>query len=125
MTKNKVVEITGEDVDVKAIQDILKTSHSKSEKMRQLYQLELDVPDIAKLLDTSYNFVYNVIARKYGEVRTKGRGESKSQKFRDLWDQGLTIGEIAKTTNENYNQVWQVVDAYRKQLEVETETPTK
>ena len=119
MTLNEIAQIIGENNDVKEVQEIVNADVSKSERMRRLYKLELEVPEIAKLLDTSYNFVYNVIRREYGEVRTTRRGDSKSQKFRDMYDKGMAIGEIAKATNSNYNQVWQVIDAHRKKLELE------
>ena len=99
--------------DVENVVKIVKMNVSKSERMRRLYRLGLDVGLIGKIMGVRYNYVYNVVSREFGSVRKK-EGENKSDKYRRLWDEGLGVGEISKRENDNYNYVWSVIDRYRK-----------
>jgi transposase len=47
---------------VNEVIQIIISSDSKSEKIRKLYILGVEVKNIAKVLNISYNFAYNVIA---------------------------------------------------------------
>ncbi|MFA7018522.1 MAG: hypothetical protein WC239_06025 [Sphaerochaetaceae bacterium] len=87
---------------------------SKSEKIRRLYDLELEIGAIAKLLQIRYQFAYNV-ADSYtdGEIRKVSRKPSKSALFRELYDKGFKVHEIATKTSSNYNFVHSVIKKYK------------
>lgn len=96
------------------VEKVLELEVSKSEKMRQLYDLGLNVSDISKILESHYSFVYGVIDRySDGNIRKVER-VTKSDIIRKKYDEGLTIGEISKEMNTNYSYVFSVVKKYRE-----------
>lgn len=48
--------------DANKVIDTIIGNYSKSEKVRKLHDMGVAVKDIAKALDISYNFAYNVVA---------------------------------------------------------------
>lgn len=92
---------------------------SKSELFRQLYDLGMEVADIARETESHYSFVYGVISSSR-EMRQVTK-VTKSDKIRSMAAEGLTPGEIAKQLNSNYSFVYSVVKKYRDSLEQETE----
>lgn len=93
---------------------------SKSKKMIALYELNLEIKEIANLLNVRYNFAYNVISN-YTNVngltlRTKKREDSKKQLIVDLFKQGKSNREISQITQTNYNYVYKITSEYKKSV---------
>lgn len=92
---------------------------SKSQKMKDLFQLGYEVKEIASLLNVRYNFVYNVISN---QVITEGlevesvKRESKKDVVIDLFKQGKSNKEIAITLKTNYNYIYKIVKEYKDSL---------
>ena len=105
-------------VETKSVVEvILESEVSKSEKMRQLYDNDMTVSEISKLLNSHYSFVYGVIQRHCedsGIEMKKVTTTSKSDIIRELYDSGLTVGEISKQLNSNYSYVFSVVKKHRE-----------
>lgn len=104
-------------------QDILKNEGtSKSQKMKDLFQLGYEIKDIASLLNVRYNFVYNVISN---QVITEGlevesvKRESKKDVVVELFKQGKSNKEIAIELKTNYNYIYKIVKEYKGSLVVE------
>lgn len=90
---------------------------TKSAKMRQLYDLGLDLAEIAELLQVRYQFVWNVIDdHTDGQIRQSKPKSTKSAEFRKLFDEGKTCAEIAKITNSNNNFVNSVIKRHKREL---------
>lgn len=90
---------------------------TKSAKMRRLYDLGLDLADIAKTLKVRYQFVWNVIdIYTDGAIRQSAPKATKSAEFRKYFDEGKTCAEIAKITNSNNNFVNSVIKRYKREL---------
>lgn len=99
------------------IQMIIDSKLSKSDKFRSLYDHNLSISEISKLMNSHYSFVYGVIDRHDSEMKNSSNSEeSKADKFRSLADQGLTVGEIAKQMNSNYSYVFTVVKKHRLEI---------
>lgn len=90
---------------------------SKSELFRQLYDLGMEVNEIAREAGSHYSFVHGVIS-KSRTMRT-AKKFSKSDAIRDLAVMGMTPGDIAKELNSNYSFVFSVVKAYKSTPEFE------
>ena len=90
---------------------------TKSDKMRQLYDLGLDLAEIAEIVQVRYQFVWNVIDdHTDGNIRESKPKKTKSDEFRKLFDEGKTCAEIAKITNSNNNFVNSVIKKHKRQL---------
>lgn len=91
---------------------------SKSTKMKQLFDLGLDIKEIAQIMGTRYNFVYNVVSN-YVNVESipvsHTQAESKKQLIIDLFVAGKSNKEIAKELKLNYNYIYKVVREYGEQ----------
>jgi DNA-binding NarL/FixJ family response regulator len=107
----------------KKIQNIVASEESKSSKMKQLFQLGLEVKEIATLLEVRYNFVYNVISNQVIveglEVETTKQSSKKDQ-VRELFNQGKSNKEIAIELKTNYNYVYKLVKEIKSELEVKS-----
>lgn len=102
--ENKVKEIVGNE------------STSKSAKMRELFNLGLDVKEIATIMNVRYNFVYNVVSNLViveGLSVVSNKKESKKDKVIELFQQGKTNKEIAIELKTNYNYVYKIVKEYK------------
>ena len=97
---------------------------SKSAKMKALFDLGLEVKEIANVLGVRYNFVYNVVSNYCNTngipVETNKR-ESKRDKIIELHKQGLSNKEISIELKTNYNYVFNVIKAYKRAQEMEAE----
>jgi DNA invertase Pin-like site-specific DNA recombinase len=91
------------------------TVKSKSELFRTLYDMGMEICEIARECGSHYSFVYGVISASR-EVRTVDK-TSKSDEIRKMVDEGKTPGEIAKLLNSNYSFVFSVVKKYRASKE--------
>lgn len=103
------------------INKIIETSTSKSAAMVTLYSNNLEIKEIASLLNVRYNFVYNVISNYCRlndvELRTNQvNGSSKKQLIIDMFNQGKSNTEISKELKTNYNYVYKVTKELIKQV---------
>ena len=105
----------------KKVANIVASEESKSSKMKQLFQLGLEVKEIANLLEVRYNFVYNVISNQVIieglEVETTKQSSKKDQ-VRELFNQGKSNKEIAIELKTNYNYVYKLVKEIKSELEI-------
>lgn len=84
---------------------------SKSQKMKDMFDLGLEVKEIAQIMNVRYNFVYNVISN-YVIVNSLNvetvKTESKKDKVVELFKQGKSNKEIAIELKTNYNYVYKI-----------------
>lgn len=89
---------------------------SKSSKMITLYGAGLEIGEIAKLMGTRYNFVYNVVSNECRKSGTEVRVTKKQGTVKDaivgLIDEGKSNVEISKALSVNYNYVFKVRKEY-------------
>lgn len=94
------------------------TKTSKSTKMKRFFDLGLDIKDIAQIMGTRYNFVYNVVSN-YVNVESipvsHTQAESKKDQIIALFLEGKSNKEIAKELKLNYNYIYKVVREYGEQ----------
>jgi hypothetical protein len=97
------------DVMVEAIMGDVKTS--KSGKMKAMFNLGMEVMEIALIMGVRYNFVYNVVSNMIivegVQVETEKK-ESKKDNVFLLLDGGATVKEIAVTLKTNYNYIYKL-----------------
>jgi transposase len=85
---------------------------SKSGKMKELFDLGLEVKEIAKVMDVRYNFVYNVVsnyAAMNGLETATTKKAGKKEAIIELYKQGKTNKEISIELKTNYNYVFNVL----------------
>ena len=120
----KAVEVRVE-VNGKEVRAVLKQEVSKSQKMKELFELGFDVKTISNILDVRYNFVYNVISNYVNMegievVRNKVAG--KEDQIIELYPAGKSNKEISIDLKTNYNYVYNVLKKYKaEQVVVEEE----
>ena len=111
-------------VTKKQIANVLKGEGSKSQKMKDLFDLGLEVKEIANLMDVRYNFSYNVISNyiNINEIETEQEEKSeKKQAIIDLFNQGMKKVDISKTLKTNYNYIFKVIKEYKEGQEGQEE----
>lgn len=117
----KVMEHQEKGLDKKVAAVVAKEGVSKSSKMKELFNLGLDVKEIAEVMGVRYNFVYNVVSNMVIvegiQVETNKR-ESKKDKIMDLLDAGKTVKEIAVELKTNYNYVYKVSKEWKVSREI-------
>lgn len=62
---------------------------NKSEKMRRLFDAGLSVTEIATLMNTRYQFAYNVISH---HVKSKGQEVVTDGSTRTVYTRGVRVG---------------------------------
>lgn len=85
---------------------------SKSQKMKDLFQLGLEVKEISTVMGVRYNFVYNVISNQIiveGLEVEKSVKTSKKDLVKELFVQGKSTKEIAIELKTNYNYIYKIV----------------
>jgi transposase len=96
----------------KKLEDIVaKEGLSKSQKMKDMFDLGAEIKDIATRLNVRYNFVYNVISNYCivnGLETSTEKKESKKDKVWELFDQGKTVKEVAVELKTNYQYVYKL-----------------
>ena len=102
----------------KKIEVIVQSEDSKSSKMKQLFDLGIEVKEIASLMNVRYNFVYNVISNytamnSIETVSTKKVG--KKEKIIELFLAGKSNKEISIELKTNYNYVFNVLKQYKSE----------
>jgi len=93
---------------------------NKSEKMRRLYDMGLDITSIANTMCVRYNFVYNVIM---DYLRTNSIGtptesmmDTKKQSIIKLYQEGHSMVQISKLLTTDYNYVSRVVKEFKSNI---------
>ena len=106
------------------VQVVLNQENSKSQKIKNLFQLGLTIKEVSVIMNVRYNFVYNVISN---QVITDGIKIDNTQKInkkdlvREQVTQGKSIKEIAIDLKTNYNYIYKLV----KEIKNESETITE
>lgn len=103
-------------VDGKEVKGIMSQEVSKSQKMKELFDLGFDVKTIAAIMEVRYNFVYNVISNYCNMegievVRNKKAG--KKEAIIEMYLQGKSNKEISIDLKTNYNYVYNVLKTYK------------
>lgn len=107
----------------KAIETIKASEASKSNKMKELFELGLDIKEIANIMQVRYNFVYNVISNLVITTGLEVENEVKVTKkdiIKELFLQGKSNKEIAIELKTNYNYVYKLVKEIKLELENES-----
>jgi hypothetical protein len=93
---------------------------SKSEKMRELFELGLEISLISELLGVRYNFVYNVITTytrmKNIEVNQPNDKEDIRYKIVHLFMRGYSNVDISKELRISYDLITQTLVAHQKEM---------
>lgn len=97
----------------KKVQKVVASEGSKSSKVKELFDMGLEVKDIASLLDIRYNFAYNVISNYINlndiQVISERAKGGKKDDVVQLAAQGLKPKEIAKQLKTNINYVYKIL----------------
>ena len=116
--KKKKQNVKTSKADVKKAMDAIKASKdSKSSKMKQMFDLGLDVKQIADIMQVRYNFVYNVVSNyvRMNDIKVvQVKKQSRKDDIVKLYKTGKTNVEISKALKCNYNYVFKVVKEYRE-----------
>ena len=95
---------------------VVDESMSKSGKMKLLFDMGLEVKEIATVMGVRYNFVYNVVSNYCNmngiQVETQKK-ESKKDDIIRLYKDGKTNKEISIELKTNYNYVFNTIKAYK------------
>lgn len=128
----RLMDGTTTEVTEQVISDVLTGTGSKSGKMKELFNLGLEIKQIAVLMNVRYNFVYNVVQNMVivdGIQVETNRGSSKKDEVWKLLDLGKTTKEIAIELKTNYNYVYKLkkdwVEQISKEVEMEKEKEQK
>lgn len=96
---------------------------SKSGKMKLLFDMGLEVKEIATVMGVRYNFVYNVVSNYCNmngiQVETQKK-ESKKDQIIELFLAGKSNKEISIELKSNYNYVFNTIKAYKASQPAET-----
>jgi transposase len=91
---------------------------SKSEKMKNMFDIGMTVKEISTVMDVRYNFVYNVVSNYVNMNKIELVAEEKNVK-KDLiiamYLNGKTNKEISIELSTNYNYVHNVLKTYKLQ----------
>lgn len=137
MKKLMNVTMTQEAIQ-EATKKVLASDKSKSGKMKDLFNLGLELKEIASLMEVRYNFVYNVVQNMViveGVEVENTRMASKKDAVWGLLDTGKTVKEIAIELKTNYNYIYKLKKEWEAEVkaevakieeeEVKTETKTE
>lgn len=96
---------------------VLDTEQSKSKKIIGLFDLGMEVKEIANVLEIRYNFAYNVISNYVNmndiEIE-KSRAAGKKEKVKELYKQGKTVKEISKELRTSMNYIYKLVNEIKR-----------
>jgi len=113
MKKSNVIEKISESKINKTLND---EKLSKSTKMKNLFELGMEVREIANLMQVRYNFVYNVVSNyaRINDIETSSvERNSRKNEIIELFNQGKTNVEISKELKVNYNYVFKVLKEHK------------
>lgn len=119
MKLNVEVKATKEQIDEVVNSEVL----TKSGKIKELFNLGLEVKEIQKVTGIVYNMCYNVITNYVltnGLEVVKEKRVSKKQLIFEMFDQGKTNMEVAKDTQTNYNYVCKLKKEWKSSLVTNT-----
>lgn len=119
MKIKNVVEVKNVETEIKKI---LKAEVSKSQKIKDLFDIGLEVKEIAEKLGIRYNFAYNVISNYIminGIEIEQSNKETKKDQIKLLFSQGKSNKEICIELKTNYNYVCKIVKEIKQELLVE------
>jgi DNA-binding NarL/FixJ family response regulator len=111
----------------KATTIISNESLSKSQKMKDLFDLGFEVKEIAARMNVRYNFVYNVVSNYVivSDLKVENtKVDSKKDKVVELFNLGKSNKEIAIELKTNYNYIYKItkeLKASKKEEEVVAE----
>lgn len=89
---------------------------SKSMKMKNLFEMGMEIKEIANLMNVRYNFVYNVISNYVnmnGIETVTNKKEGKKDQIIELFKQGKSNKEISIELKTNYNYVFNTIKQYK------------
>lgn len=112
----KVAEVMGND------------KSSKSAKMKALFNLGLEVKEIADMMGVRYNFVYNVVSNMVIVDGVEVETSKKASKKDAVWgmlDEGKTVKEIAVELKTNYNYIYKLKKEWEAKVVAEVEAQNK
>jgi DNA-binding CsgD family transcriptional regulator len=101
--------VVEKEISEKEIEKLLKDeSLSKSSKMKEMFLQGLDVKRICEIMNTRYNFVYNVVSNmiRVNDLESKVVKENKENKRDEivsLLKENKSNIEISKLLKVNYN----------------------
>lgn len=116
----KEIKFSKKDIDAIVSND----SISKSEKIRSLFNLGIEIKEIAGYLSIRYNFVYNVVSNYININDIKIVSEDKVSKkdlIVELFNQGKSNKEISIELKTNYNYVFNTLKVYKSTLKESNE----
>lgn len=119
MKLNVEVQATQEQIDEVVSSEVL----TKSGKIKELFNLGLEVKEIQKATGIVYNMCYNVVTNYVltnGLEVIKEKRVSKKDMIFDLFDMGKTNMEVAKETQTNYNYVCKLKKEWKTSLVTNT-----
>ena len=105
MTKAEIKKIVDQDI-------------SKSKRMIQLYNGGLEIKEVAAIMGTRYNFVYNVVSNycRMNDVQMRVvKRENKKATIIELIEAGKSNVEISAETKCCYNYVFNTRKTYEKE----------
>lgn len=97
-------------------------SMSKSGKMKLMFNLGMEVKEIALIMGVRYNFVYNVVSNMViveGVEVENNKKASKKDAVWELLDAGQTVKEIAITLKTNYNYIYKLKKEWELEVALE------
>ena len=100
------------------IKKIVEQDISKSQRMIQLYNGGLEIKEVAAIMGTRYNFVYNVVSNycRMNDIPMRVVvKENKKAAIIELIEAGKTNVEISAEIKCCYNYVFNVRKAYEKE----------
>ena len=107
-------------VTKEVIDSIINQESSKSKKMKELFLLGIDIKQISVIMNTRYQFVYNVCSNFVNieslEVVQEEKHSKKSEVISLFLSNHSNI-EISKLLKTNYNYVYKILKEYKLQQE--------
>jgi hypothetical protein len=107
-------------VSKKEIETIINKETSKSSRMKELFLLGIDIKEISVLMNTRYQFVYNVCSNFVNIESLEVVQEEKHSKKQEVISLFLTNHsniEISKLLKTNYNYVYKILKEYKLENE--------
>lgn len=111
--------------DSKKVQAVVAAEGSKSGKIKELFDMGLEVKEIAALLEIRYNFAYNVISNYVNindiQVVNEARTGGKKDEIVRLYQEGAKKTDIAKALKTNINYIYKVLKDWEAEQTVVAE----
>jgi len=101
------------------VKKIVELDESKSKKIKALFELGVEVKEIAKVLNIRYNFAYNVISNYIlaeGVEIVKEVKANKKDAVRKLYREDKKAKEIASELKTNLNYVYKLIKEIKEEM---------